>query len=383
MTITFSVSKRKMEEAIKLLDSVPTRNGIVSSEFIKMKQQSPRSLSLYLSSDVFGEAILRTIKPTELKKSLYLDRRMVTPFVNAGVDFKNPLYEFTVANGSVTIKHGSRRALLENNTEATGYETLPDFSQAEHIEVNEDWAAVANCALLCACFDPTTPSLNCVYIKPDGNKARVRASDTKLVFQGLLPERVFPCKIPIAIPLELVDKLSLFSNGIFYYSRKWAMLQFSVGRLWQAVKIECRKSFPHESIARVVRDMHANGETVLMLGSQSLVSAGDRIATYLKSVTQDKPVLKLSATTGKKVSHLFSETVGAQFNELVKLVTDARRDCNVEWPLMAVLPILRYCKDTGTVKILEDPARQTCLKAGNIMLVVGRPESKKKKKAKK
>jgi hypothetical protein len=374
--ITFSVSKRKMEEAVKLLDAVPTRNGITSSEFIKVQQESPRRLSLLLSSDVFGEALLRTIQPTKLEKPLYLDRRMLLPFVSAGTDFKSPLYDFAISNGQVTIKHGPRKALLENNNGATGYETLPDFTQAEHVEINEDWAAIANCALLCACFDPTSPHLNCVYIKPTAKGARVRASDTKLVFQGILPERLFPCKIPIALPLDLVDKLNLFSNGLFYYARKWAMLQFSVGRLWQAVKVECRKSFPHENIARVVQEV-SRGETILQLGSQSLVSAGDRIAVYLQSVAQDKPVLKLSAMEGKKISHLYSETIGASFSEYIKLIGNAKRDCSIEWPLLAVLPILRYCKDAGTVRILEDSTQRTCLKAGSIMLVIGRRDTKK------
>lgn len=378
--ISFTVPKKALEEAMKLLDAVPSRNGITSSEFIKTEIKDLKRLRMSMSSDLSGDAIIPISTKHILKSALYLDRRMLKPFVSEGIELtKRDVYEFFVKSEQVIVKHGSRTAFLKSSNSASGYEPLPDFKNCLSIELQEEWTNLTNCATLCACTDPIAPALNCVHISPGKNKVYVRASDTLLVFQGILPSNAFPCTAPVALPLDLVDNLGLFSTGICHYTDKWAMLQFSIGHIWQAVKKECKKSFPDSSISQVVSDVTKNGKVVAVMGTQSLVEAADRISRYLQVVAKDNPVLTLKMLKGKKKAKLFSDTVGASFDESIMLEEEAEEDYIVEWSLSSVLPIFQYCKNIGSAKILQDENGRICLKAGRVSLVSHKKKNKKKK----
>ena len=379
----FVLPKKSLEDAMKLLDSVPTRNGITSSEFIKTSLKDPKHLVMTMSSELSGEAIIPIAKTKEFDSTLYLDRRMLKPFVAAGTDLAaSDIYTFTIYKNQIVVKNGARIARLESNNTASGYEKKPSLKEGLSIELQEEWTSITNCATMCACTDPIAPSLNCVHIQPVKDKVYIRASDTKLIFQGVIPASAFPCKVPVALPLELVDRLGLFTTGICHYSSKWAMLQFPIGFIWQAVKTECRKSFPVESISKVALAIVKEGEVVSVLGTQSLIESADRIAGYLQSAMRDNPVLKLQITAGSKAAKLVSGTIGASFDEAIGLEHKAEKDYEVDWPLQAVLPILKYCKNVGSAKIIQDASGKSCLKAGRVTLVVSKLVTKKKKKGK-
>lgn len=376
----FAIPKKALEDGMKLLEAVPTRNGITSSEYIKTVMKDNKHLIMSLASELSGDAVLPFASKKHYESTLYLDRRMLRPFVAAGVDLTtSDLYEFFITGNGVIVKNGARTANLESNNSASGYEKMPDFSKGFSIELQEDWTSITNCATLCACTDPIAPALNCVHVSPEDGKVYIRASDTLLVFQGVIPAASFPCEEAIALPLELVDRINLFSTGLCHYSPKWAMLQFPVGNIWQSVKSECRKSFPVDSIRDIAKNIVKEGTVVSVLGTQSLVEASSRINDYMQSAIRDNPVLVLTIKAGSKKARLSSSTVGAAFDEVVMLESKSDNDYQVEWPLQAVLPILNYCKNAGAAKIIQDASGKTCLKAGRVTLVLG----KKKKSGKK
>lgn len=381
----FIVPKKALEDAMKLLDSVPTRNGITSSEFIKTDLKDNKHLRMSLCSELSGEAVLPISKQKGFDTILYLDRRMLKPFVSAGTDLSaSEIYEFTVKENLIIVKNGSRYAHLENNTSASGYEKQPSLKDSISIELQEEWTSITNCATLCASADPSAPQYNCVYMKPSNGKVYIRASDTKLIFQGTILEGAFPCKEPVALPLELVDRLGLFSTGLCHYSSRWALLQFPIGNIWQAVKTECRKNFPNDAISKVVTTILKEGTVVSILGTQSLTESADRLAGYLQSAMKDNPALVLTIKAGFKKAKLSSGIIGTKFEESVVLEAKSENDYLVEWPLQAVLPILKYCKNAGSAKIIQDTQGNICLKAGRVTLVSSRKvKAKKSKKAKK
>ena len=377
----FAIPKKALEDALKLLDDIPTRNGITSSEYIKTELIDNKHLKMSLSSELSGEVIIPVAQKPDFKTVLYLDRRMLKPFITGGVELTtSDIYEFTIADKAVTVKHGARTAFLESNESASGYEQRPVIQNGLSIELQETWTAITTCATLCACTDPIAPALNCVHLEPSNGKVYIRASDTKLIFQGTIPASAFPCDTPVALPLELVARLSLFSTGLCHYSSKWAMLQFPVGYIWQAVKTECRKSFPVKALHTVTKDVIKNGNVVAVLGTQSLVEASDRLASYLQSAMRDNPALALTIKAGTKKGSISSGTVGAHFNETILLETKSETDYKVEWPLQAVLPILIYCKNAGSAKIIQDASGKSCLKAGRVTLVVSAITKKKNNK---
>jgi hypothetical protein len=377
----FTLPKKALEDAMKLLDAIPTRNGITSSEFIKTELKDNRHLRMSLSSELSGDAIVPLVYKKDFDSVLFLDRRMLRPFIAAGTESSaSDIYEFTVRQNSVVVKNGSRSAHLESNNSVTGYEKMPDVKKALSIDLQDDWTSITNCATLCACTDPIAPAFNCVHLSLVGDKVAILASDTYLVFQGTIPASAFPCKESVALPLELVDRLKLFSTGVCYYSPKWAMLHFPIGHIWQAVKTECRKSFPVESLSAIVKAVVSKGTVVSVLGTQSLVEATDRISGYMQAASRDNPVLTLSIKSGTKKAILSSDTIGASFEEIIMLESKSISDYKVEWPLAAVLPILQYCKNAGVAKIIQDEAGKTCLKAGRVILVIGKKHSKKKGK---
>ena len=133
--INFCLPKKAIEDAMQLLDSVPARNGITSSEYIKTELKDPKHLRMQLSSEMSGDAVIPLPSSRKLKTPLYLDRRMLIPFVSAGKDMKSDTYEFIVDKNSVTVKHGPRTALLTSNNSASGYEKIPDFKTGLSIEL--------------------------------------------------------------------------------------------------------------------------------------------------------------------------------------------------------------------------------------------------------
>ena len=82
----FTLPKKALEDGIKLLEAVPTRNGITSSEFIKTRMKDDKHLVMQLSSELSGTAIIPLLNKKNFDTTLYLDRRMLTPFVSEGKD---------------------------------------------------------------------------------------------------------------------------------------------------------------------------------------------------------------------------------------------------------------------------------------------------------
>src|ERR1700761_2823842 len=154
------VSKELLENTVALIDSVPVRNGIKSSEFIRISKLGKDSAVFSLTSDMAAKAIVHTGEEYPFEDEMFLDRRIFIPFVNKGKESQAKDYMFIEKGEQIILKHGGRRAEYAKAKDITGYEDPKKLEDASIVAIGRKWTSLVDCAENCATPDPITPSLN-------------------------------------------------------------------------------------------------------------------------------------------------------------------------------------------------------------------------------
>jgi hypothetical protein len=374
------VSKESLENAIALIENVPTRNGIKSSEFIKVSRLKKEAVALSLASDLAGKVVISTGEEFPFVDDLFLDRRLFVPFVVKGKETKASDYVFIDKGDSFIVRHGSRRAVYAKIKTIAGYEDPKDLDSANKAIINKKWLGIIDCAETCASPDPITPSLNCVFIRQTGKYVEALAGNQRLAFYGRaqVEKIIFPK--PIAFPLLLVPSLLFQGASKLLWTDKLAVVDFPKGRLWQAVKTEARKHFPEKDI----RDHLANikkAEKIASITAVAFVKAVDRIASYVSALGADDLGLEVIIAKDSKKLSICAGASESRFTETIFSLEQGKSDVSVEWPLALILPVILYCKDEGTIHIYKNlDSGVMYINTKNITVAIGAVSSDKKRK---
>lgn len=346
---TWSLNKSDLEMALGIIQHVPAKNGVVSSEYIKV-EKADQGTVFSLCADLSAQAVLQDEFP--FSKPLLIDRRLFEPFVNSGRELKGDTYTFAMKKkGILTIKHGSRVAVFSVYRKVSGYSDPPQFDdQALSMRVYESWSKIMQCAIACATDDPVTPQFNCVYVVPTGSKELLMyATNTKVIFKGRGTTKK-PPKKPIAFPLILASKLEGLDMETVSWDDKSALIESERGHLWQAVKSAARKKFPVAELEKTITALKA-GKPIMHVSSEELGLAAERMDMYLGAVSREDLVLNVTAEKDSLRAKLTAGTGDTVFTEYITLLKHARNDIDLHWPLDEVMPALEYAKNQGKAEI--------------------------------
>lgn len=374
MSVTWVVSKESLEIAMQLLENIPTRNKVKSSEFIKVTRLGKDGVEMHLASTIAGKVTIRTGELFPFKKDLFLDRRLFSPFVAGGKEGKSSEYSFIGSNNQLIVKHGNRRATYTHSLPIAGYEEPQNLADANTMSINKKWTMLIDCAENFATDDPITPTLNCVYVVQSGKYIEAMSSNQRLVFYGKADADKKPLKGSIAFPLGLVKALRQEGATKLLWTNKLALVEFTKGKIWQAVKTAARKSFPYKDIKQIVEKI-TKEPIVCSISSGVLSKAANRLAGYTVALDSADLALEVHLQKGSKKIFLKAGVADSKFTELVYSLSQAKNDLVLEWPLAQVMPLLLFAKDEGNVRVHVDKSGASCISTKNLNLVVA-PRSK-------
>jgi hypothetical protein len=369
MSEKWYVAKEALEVVINLLENVPTRNGIKSSEFIKVSSHGKDGAVFHLSSTLYGKAILRTGEPFPFE-DLFLDRRLFIPFVNGGRESRSSDYIFIGDEKQLTVKHGSRRAVYSHTKPISGYEDPKDIDKANVTPIQKKLSQMIDCASSCATDDPITPTLNAVYVMQHGKIIEAMSSNQRLVFLGKVTTEKKPLEGTIAFPLGLVQTLRQEGATKLHWTNKIALVEFPKGKVWQAVKVAARKNFPYKDIRRYVKQ-GLQDQHLCSIPSAVFAKACDRLSGYTSALDSSDLALEVHLVKGSKKVQLKAGVEASKFTELIHSATKATKDIVLEWPLEQVLPIIMFGKDEGNFSINLSKKETSCLHSKNMTLLIG------------
>ncbi len=378
--LKWAINKDILEAAIDILTNVPARNGIKSSEYIKISKAGKDGVTLTLTSDLMAQATVRTGDPFPFKEELYLDRRLFLPFVAGGKESNASGYVFTQKNiGMLYVQHGTRRAVYQKLKPVAGYEDAPDMEKAKAASLDKRWIELVKAAADCATDDPVIGQLNCVYINPTESHLEIMSSNSIVVFRAKT-EIEKNLNTSIAFPLLLIDVLGQQKAKRLSWTSKVAMIEFSKGKVWQPVKIAARKNFPVDDIEKLIEQAEKN-PVVLAMNGTLLSAVAKRISDYVAALSSEALVLTLRIEKGSRKVTIESGQDSSKFSETLNMLKKAKEDITIEWPLDHVMATLLFIKDDGIARIRYDEnSRRASLHTKSISLIVAAEEKETKTK---
>jgi len=361
------VPKESIEAALKLIELVPIRNGIKTSEYIKMEKSKTGAI-LSICSDMGARVDVLAGEKYPFSEDLFLDRRLFTPFVNGGKESKATDYQFILSKDSLVVKHGSRRALYALHKPLSGYENPDGLDKANFLQISKKLASMVDCAENCATPDPITPTLNCVFIRQTGKNIEALSSNQRIVFLGKVSTDK-KIEGSIAFPLLLVKTLKQEGASKLLWTKSLALVTFAKGKVWQAVKTAARKDFPEDIIRKTVKDALAQ-KIVFGITSVAFTKAADRIASYVAPIASDELGLEVHIEKGSKKIQIKAGQADSKFSETLYALTEAKETLVLEWPLLQVLPVILFAKDEGNIRVHLHPKGASCIATNNLVMVI-------------
>lgn len=370
--VKWTVPKEMIEKALKLIDNVPTRNGIKSSEFIKVSPLGKEAATMSLSSDIAGKVTLKTGAEYPFSEELYLDRRLFMPFINQGKESKTSDYLFIEKDNQLIVKHGQRKAVYAKAKEVSGYEEPGKLEKAAIAEVSKTWTNLVDVASTCATPDPITPTINCVYLKQNGEYLEALSTNGTIVFLGKVKvDKKF--KSEIAFPLSLVDSLTTEGAAKLVWTDKLAVIEYKRGRIWAAVKSKARKSFPHEPIRKMVGKVDKS-RLVVEFNASSFARAVGRLLSYIAPIGVQNVTLEIHVVKGDKKVVVAAGPPESRFTETVYALNVCKFDVQLEWPMSQVMPVILYSKDAGSIRVHQDDNKPSAFVTNELTMIIGRSE---------
>lgn len=338
------VDKEVLMQAAKVLNLVPARPGILSSEFFQIRRQEKGRIHVEIASEIKGEYTIQGKGQWPFEKAFYLDRRVFVPFVLSASDIKSDSpFTFQAAGKSLVIRHGKRKARFDGQPPVKGYgfeENEAKKKVRSRLQLTEHIRYLIRCALNCAASDHTTPQLNCVYVWPRGKGVYIYSTNRTLCYRAITKDKIHPPS-PIPFPLFLVELLENDMLHEVQWRDTYVALAFKQGQIWQSVSASARKKFPAASIDFYVKQSQSEAP-LFVVPAKRLITIVSRLGMYLTAVRRQDWLLTLSGEKGKKEILLTSTVPQTVFHERLRLDKPLKDDFKVHWPLDQVLSVLQF-----------------------------------------
>jgi len=338
----WQVSRERLLQTLEILEQVPARLGITSSEFYRVQRLDNGKTRWTLAADATGILDVGGTGEWPVSKAgyFYLNRKVFTPFVQVAKELKNKSpFEFTLNGKSMIVKHGRRKAVFHTQPAVEGYSEKLSGNSLNHVELSDHAKGLIYCARDCASGDSLTPELNCVYVNPGKGTINVLARNQKVQYRASskIGEQLAEA---VPLPLFLVTLLGSRYMKSIEWKKGLVLLRFPGGEIWQPVSAKASK-FPHESIAFHIAE-GARKPVLFRVESRRLALALQRLGLYLQAIRREDWTLRLRGRKGTSDIMLSSEIAHVKFTERVFVDGVIDQDFEIDWPLDQLVPVFDY-----------------------------------------
>ena len=362
------VEREVLLDAIEVLGLVPSRPGIVTSEYILVKP-GKSSIRLVLASEVYGFVDIKGSGKWPFPKNIYIDKRLFDPFVNAArnINSKSNFVFKKTGSNEITITNGTRRAKLTTAEPKQGYIEI-DKSKHNEIKISSQTNKMLLAAKECAEQETAKPEISCVYV----NKDQIYATTGELHFRA--KSHKFKLKKAIPFPtfiINLVANDKLKSIGTTSIE---VILNFVNGKVWQTIPVAAKKKFPQKQIDKWFAQQTKESKLAFVTKAEKFGTIVSRLVSYLNSVRRLDWVLTLKGRKGENKLDLIVPLGGhTQFKDRIRIENKVKKDFTVDWPLGKLFSILSVMASYDEkIYVHFDSKNRAYIKSGSIELLVSR-----------
>lgn len=354
------LSKKKLIEAVKVLDLIPVKPGVPSSEFIKVHaKDDDEGIQFLLTSEAAAEVI---VSPNGglFKKPFYIDRRVLLPFLLQCESLKSDDATVERNKESLEIKIGRRKLLLTALPKVAGYSAvLGSGSAAKGFEFDEEQRGLISCALKYAPVDESLQQLQCICMHKD----LILSSNDVSIFCGRADHFV---REPIKIPLYAANLINSPGVKKIEVHDNKTSISFGCGKVVQTLPAQVDK-FPKKKMIEMSNGRF--GKLVFVVEPVKLLRMFERFSTLLQLV-KDKLIV-VSGKRGEKKVQISSIASHAKFTDFLNVIA-CHSDFKAEWQLDTVLPFISFVAQANFDKMgvtfdSKSPYYLTCTRATLIM----------------
>lgn len=350
------ISADKLLSAFAFLDLIPQRAGIPSSDYIRViAKKNYFALSMASEISGFASVVYSEGGWSTSNETLYWDRRLLFPFVQAGKGIQTP-FVFLRDNKVTTIKQGNRQATFVDADEVAGYAQKVNLSkEGWPLPLSPETRELLAAAAYCSTNDTSVPHLNCVLVR----NGHVYASNRTVVFYARLPknsqiDKSFDHPFPVSTAQLLAS--GLIDNARTTETQVILINDSLPGQLQETASTFAKKDFPSDTIEATLKQL-VGSPVILSLPAKDLSPVLDRIVGYMAGVRRQDWVLKLSPHP-KGVICTCDVAQQGKFQEL--LVTVPQQFDEFEWPLTMVYDVIKYAaKITDQLVVSTDESKKT------------------------
>lgn len=367
MSEWYELEKDELLAAVAVLNLVPQRAGIPSSDFVKITRR-PGQWELSLASTVTGMVRVPVKGEKKAEKECFLDRGLLLSFIQTGKTWKG-LFKASFSEGILTLKQGSRLAELAVKADAVGgYGKWKERSARKDIKLSEGLRKLLLASNFCSTADPALPHLNCVYI---GGKLVLSTNLISLFVGVRQTEDALRIPFPVGIIPLLGDSL-VRAVGV---EDDRIVLDCGCGYIEGSVSAIAQKDFPKKNVVEKIKKGR-EWPVVAKLPAEKLSRMLKRLADYLKNVKREDWVVQLDGEETRLKASI--QVQQGRFEEEIK-VDQQSKEILLRWPLDLALSVIEYMAANGeVVKVRVDEEKGTpyLLSGGGVEMMLARQVKK-------
>jgi hypothetical protein len=379
----WEISRDRLLRRLKILDLVPEKVGLSSSEFYKIRGKGEK-IVISVASYIMGEVTITGKGKWPTKRSFYIDRRVFTPFVNASLAIKNKnTFQFEIKGDMLIVRHGERKAKLASQQDVRGYGNLKKVLKEKESEVpmSDNLRTLLLCGQNCAVSDSIDPHLNCVYINKGKMAIEAFASSDKIYYMGMGDSKQEKVKASIPFPLLLIKLLTEETLEKISWRGNYIVLKFDKGIIWQPISVEASKNFPLQKIQKY-EQRASKMPIIFTTSSRRLSKLMVRLGYYLQAVRRKDWIVSMAGKKGKKIISVSTNIPGANFLETMEIADKLKTDVKLEWPLDVLEPVFSFLstktKKLGMVVRSDERHGISYLRVGAFWLCITSKQEKEK-----
>jgi hypothetical protein len=369
----WTIRRSRLISALHLLDLIPEKVGLSSSEFLWIRGKGSK-ITIAVASYIMGEVGINGDGKWE--GEFFIDRRLFTPFVYASRALKNKaLFEFTFHKKQLTVKHGSRSAEFQSQQDIVGYGDLKRILKEKEsvVPITDDVRALLTCGQNCAVSDTMVPYLSCVYLRKGSAAIKAYAASDRVYYFGTGDPEKSKLKSSIPFPLQMIRLLTETGLKSVNWIGKYVVLKFDRGVLWQPVSEAAIEKFPLREITKNAKKSETFPVS-FTASSRRMSRIMLRLGYYLQGAQRKDWVVNVRGSKGDNLLQVTTNLPGVRFKEWLPIVKHLPASLKVNWPLDSLEPVFGFLvsktKKQGMVVRVDQKHGVSYITAGKYWLCV-------------
>lgn len=349
-----TISAEEILKAVDAIDMVPTRAGIVPSEFIQLEKKN-KKLYFSLAAEVYGKTFAKSRQSDGDDWIFHVDRLSFVPFVKVAELFKSPAdFQLNVETKKdakrLIVKAGRRKVAFNSISFIQGYPSY-GVNNAVAIPLTKRQKDLLALASKFATSDPTLAYINCVYMEKG---LGILASNRISLFKG--DNKEIPISVPLPILLlSLIDSKRVRSVEV---AKNAVKLVLDCGNIYQAINATAKTDFPLKQISKqFVRGTDYPVQFKVKAGV--FLKALLRLELYVKGVVARELFVYAKGIKGEDKLTLYCDTPQGRFTENVSMIDKAKNDFTCEWRLPFLTPLEPYADTLKTLTIRFNDSKKS------------------------